>query len=413
MPVVRIHSVAAIAFLFFIPILASADWPEFRGPTGQGHAEASGLPLEWSSSKNVAWKQAIPGKGWSSPVIVKGRIYLTTAETTSGSKEPSLRALCLDAVSGKVLWNTEVLRGQPASVHSKNSHASPTPIFDGERLYVHYGHDGTAAVSQDGTVLWKQTELRYEPRHGNGGSPISVDDLLVFSMDGTDHQFLVALDRSSGKIRWKTDRRSEAIKRFSFSTPLLITHGGRRQIVSPASDFVAAYNPADGAELWRVRYEGYSVIPRPVYAHGLVFVVTGYESSSVLAIKPDGVGDVTDTHVAWRLRRNAPHTPSLLCVGNELFMVSDAGVASCFDARSGLVHWQQRLGGNYSASLIQADGKVYFLSEEGVGTVIKAAKQFEQLAVNKLGERTLASYAVADGALFIRSETHLYRIQSR
>jgi len=395
------------------------DWPEFRGPTGQGIAREARLPVQWNATKNVAWKRPIPGTGWSSPIIHAGRVYLTAAVPAEGSRndDQSLRALCFDAKTGKPLWEREVFRqdGSTApSIHSKASHASPTPLTDGQRLYVHFGHQGTACLDLDGKVLWKNASLSYDPVHGNGGTSILVDDKLIFSGDGYDKQFVVALDRTTGKVAWQIDRKTDSTKKFAFSTPLAITVNRQKQIVSPGAGVVCAYDPANGKEIWRVRYgEGYSVIPRPVFGHGLVFVCTGFTAPSLLAIRPDGHGDVTETHVAWTARKNVPLTPSLLLVGDELYMVSDYGVASCLDAKTGKVHWQERLGGNYSASPLFASGKIYFQSEEGVGVVINAGKRFELLAKNPLGERTLASYAVGDGALFIRTEKHLRRVQAK
>src|SRR6185437_5702085 len=233
-------------------------------------------------------------------------------------------------------------------IHGKNSHASPTPLVRGERLFVHFGHQGTACLDLEGKVLWKNTSLHYAPVHGNGGSPILVDDSLVFSCDGGDKRFIVALNVVNGEVRWKTDRTIEASRKFSFSTPLLIVVDGKKQIISPGSNVVCAFDPATGHEIWRVRYDGYSVIPRPVYGQGLLFICTGYNTPSLLAIRPDGKGDVTDTHVVWKTRKAVPHTPSPLLVGEELYFVSDSGQASCLDARTGQVHWQERLGGNYS-----------------------------------------------------------------
>jgi outer membrane protein assembly factor BamB len=375
------------------------------------------LPTEWSTTKNVAWKQSIPGGGWSSPIVSEGKICLTTSVPAGDNPngDQSLKALCLDARTGKILWETEVFHQNATTappIHSKNSHASPTPLTDGRRLFVHFGHQGTACLDLQGKILWRNNRLTYEPVHGNGGTPILVDDLLVFSSDGGDQRFIVALDTNTGEVRWKTERAGESAQKFSFSTPLLITVNGQKQIVSPYSDAVAAYEPATGREIWRVRYIGYSVIPRPVYGHGLVYVCTGYGTPNLLAIRPDGQGDVTNTHVAWTYRKAVPHTPSLLLVGDELYMVSDkVGVATCLDAKTGRQHWQERVPGEYSASPLYADGKIYFQNEGGTGVVLKAGKVFQQLARNDLKERTLASYAAADGALFIRTAKHLYRIQ--
>ncbi|HKB42415.1 MAG TPA: PQQ-binding-like beta-propeller repeat protein, partial [Gemmataceae bacterium] len=328
----------------------------------------------------------------------------------------SLRALCLDARKGKIEWDKEVLHEDGSTaprIHFKNSHASPTPLVHGKRLFVHFGHMGTACLNLTGDILWKNTSLSYAPVHGNGGTPIVVNDLLVFSCDGASNPFVVALDVESGKVRWKTPRKANAEKRFSFSTPLLIEVKGQKQIISPGSNEVSALDPKDGKEIWRVRYQGYSIIPRPVYGHGLVFLSTGYEAPTLLAIRADGKGDVTRTHIAWKTRRAAPHTPSPLLVGDELYMVSDGGVASCLDAKTGKVHWQERLPGGFSASPLYANGKVYFQDEEGTGFVIKAGKRFEEVARNEMNERTFASYAVVDRALFLRTESRLFRFETR
>jgi outer membrane protein assembly factor BamB len=406
----------AVAVAFRLSSSACGDdWPEFRGPTGQGIARNESVPVEWSPTKNVVWKQPIPGRGWSSPIVGDGRVYLTTG-VPSKNNDQSLQALCLDASSGKIVWQKEVFLQEVSKavpIHGKNSHASPTPVVRDGRLYVHFGHQGTACLDLSGAILWRSTALPYEPVHGNAGSPILVDDALIFSCDGGDKRFVAALDRNTGNVRWKTDR-GECDRPFSFSTPLLITVAGQKQVVSAGSDLVAAYDPATGREIWRVRYDGYSVVPRPVYGHGLVYICTGFNSPKLLAVRPDGQGDVSRSHLAWRMQRAAPLTPSPLLVGNELYMVSDNGIASCLDAKTGNVHWQSRLGGAYSASPLSAGDKIFFASEEGTCVVIQASREeFEQLARNTLDERTLASYAVADGALFIRTEKNLYRIQSK
>jgi outer membrane protein assembly factor BamB len=272
---------------------------------------------------------------------------------------------------------------------------------------------GTAALdTEDGNVVWTQTALKYEPRHGNAGSPVLVDDLLVFSCDSEEDPFVAALDCTSGDVRWKANRRTSAVKTFSFSTPTIIEVDGVRQIISAGSGLVGAYHPSDGRELWRVEYgEGYSVVPRPVFAHGLLFVVSGFERPTLLAIDPHGAsGDVTESHVKWRHEKGAPLTPSVLVVGDELYFVSDAGVASCLDTVTGKVHWTKRLGGNFSASPTYAAERVYFLSEDGRTHVVAPGKSFQLLATNDIEERTLASVAVSQGVLFLRSETQLWRI---
>jgi outer membrane protein assembly factor BamB len=412
-PVVAVVTLA----LASAAVLHAENWPQFRGPTAQGVALGA-LPTEWGPAQNIAWSQAIPGSGWSSPVVWENRVYLTSAVPVkdSAAKDLSLRALCLDAATGKILWDVEAIRQTGVKVprhHDKNSNASPTPVVDGKNLFVHFGHLGTACLDLTGKVLWSNTALRYQPVHGNGGSPIVVDDLLVFSIDGADKQAVVALDQATGQVRWQTDRKSKAVKKFSFGTPLLIEVQGQRQIVSTGSDVVSAYEPATGQEIWRFRYSGYSIIARPAFGHGLIFLSTCYEQPQLLAIRADGKGDVTGTHLAWSRLKGAPHAPSPLVDGDNLYVVSDNGTASCLDAKTGTVHWSQRLLGGFSASPLLADGKVYFQNEEGIGYVVKAGTTFELLAKNDMKEKTLASYAAADGAIFLRTAEHLYRIAAK
>ena len=397
------------------PALPPGDeWPEFRGPTGQGHSTATNLPLEWSPTRNVAWKVRVPGLGWSSPVVSRGRVFLTADAPEAGAQH-SLRALCFDAATGRLLWNTEVFgdsefREQP--IHDKNSEASPTPVIEDNRLYVHFGHQGTACLDRSGAIIWRNNRAAYfDSVHGNGGSPILAGDQLIFNADGAEAAYVVALDKASGEIRWKRKRGLDAPQSFSFSTPLLITVNGQAQIISPGSGAVFAVEPKDGREIWRVRYgRGYSVVPRPVHGLGLLFVTTGFDRADLLAIRPDGRGDVTETHVAWRTTKGAPLTSSVLLFGEDVYAVNDAGVASCWDARTSELYWQERLEGNYSASPIVAQGRIYFQNETGRCTVIKADRKFTKLATSDLEESTLASFAVADNSIFIRTEENLYRI---
>jgi outer membrane protein assembly factor BamB len=404
---------AALFLALAVPV--SAEWPEFRGPTGMGHATATGLPVEWSTTKNVAWKQAVPGSGWSSPVVSQGRIYLTTG-VPGQDGGASLRALSFDAATGKPVWDVEIFAGpnielQP--MHNKNSPASPTALVEGDRIYVHFGHHGSACLDRNGKVLWRNNRLPYNPVHGNGGSPILVGDRLVYCADGAKDPFVVALDKTTGEVAWKVARTVSPRQTFSFATPLFITVDGQPQIIAPGSGAVSALDPKDGRELWHVRYgAGYSVVPRPVFGQGLIFVGTGYNRADLLAIRPGGQGDVTDTHIAWRTTKGAPLTPSVLVVGEELYVVADMGVASCFDAKTGTLHWQEKIEGNYSASPLHAEGRIYFQNETGTGTVLKAGREFVTLATNKLEERTLASYAVTENAFLIRTATQLYRIEA-
>jgi outer membrane protein assembly factor BamB len=271
---------------------------------------------------------------------------------------------------------------------------------------------GTAALDLSGKIIWRQQEVTYKPVHGNGGSPVIVDDVIVFSCDAGNDPFVVALDKQSGNVRWRTPRNTEANKTFSFSTPLVIDVAGGQQIISAGSGFVGAYDPEDGREIWQVGYdEGYSVVPRPVFAHGLVFVSSGFNRPRLLAINPDGAqGDATADHVVWSHQRRVSLTPSFLVAGDEIYFVSDDGIASCLDARTGQVHWTERLAGAYSASPVIAEGRVYFQNEEGTVYVVKADTTFELLATNDMKERSLASPAVDNGALYWRTESHLWRV---
>lgn len=401
--------------LLVLTPLASADWPEFRGPTGQGVSTATDVPLRWSPSRGVAWKLPVPGSGWSSPVLAGGRLYLTTATGDAASGNVSLRALAVDAARGTVSWDVEVFRpdaGDAKAKHGKNGLASPTPLVADGRLYVHFGHMGTAALDLQGNVLWRQTTMKYPPLHGNGGSLALVGERLVFSCDGLRDPFLVALDKSTGAVAWKVSRTAVPGYSFAFSTPLVIDVDGGRQVVSQAAGYTAAYDPRNGSEIWRVSYgKGFSVVPRPVFAHGLLFLGTGWDGAGLLAVDPRGAkGDVTRSHVRWSLEKGAPLTPSPLVVGDEVYVVSDNGIATCADARSGRVHWTERLGGGFSASPVAAAGRVYFVSEEGITSVVRAGKSYELLATNDLGERALASPAVEEGAIFLRTESHLWRL---
>lgn len=395
----------------------SRDWPQFRGVEGQGHGAGGRLPLRWNEKLNVAWKVPIRGLGWSSPVIVQDRIWLTTAVV----EDKSLRVLCLDARTGRTLRDVEVFRKESLwGIHRKNSHATPTPVIIDDRCYVHFGSHGTAALNLEGEILWK-TDLPYYHHHGPAGSPVIVDGAAIVACDGftrsfyddrkmtgvTDPQFVVALETRTGEVRWKQKRAGA----HSYATPLVIEVGGKLQVVSPGGNRVVAYDPATGAEIWSCRYEGYSLVPRPVYGHGLVFICTGYDSPRLLAIRPDGQGDVTGTHVAWTATQAVPHNPSPILVGDDLYTISDLGIVSCLQATSGKVQWRRRVGGNHSASPIFNDGRLYFLDEAGTTTVVAPGETCRILAKNTLRGMTQASLAVSGNALFLRSATHLYRIE--
>jgi outer membrane protein assembly factor BamB len=390
--------------------LSAGDWPEFRGPGQQGHSDETNLPLTWSETENIAWKTDLPGLGWSSPSIANGQIWLTTAVKPDEKAPPVvLQAICLDPATGKILKTVDVFfKEEPGSIHGKNSHASPTPVIEGDRVYVHFGRHGTACLTTDGEIVW-QTQLEYEHRHGPGGSPVIYKDLLIVACDGTDKQYVTSLDKHSGKEVWKTER---VEGRMAYSTPILVEFEGKMQLVSSGGEHFAAYDPATGKEIWRFRYPGgFSNVPRPVAAHGFAFASSGYNDTTISAIRLDGTGDVTKSHMAWDVKvgvRNA----SPIIIGDELYLITDNGVASCHDVRTGKKHWQKRIGGDFSSSFLHADGRLYITSEAGVTTVIKPGREFEQLAQNELPGRIFASPAPYDGAIFLRTEKALYRIEN-
>ena len=395
----------------------AADWHQFRGPGGQGHADAHDLPTRWSENENVVWKVAIPGKGHSSPVVVNDQVWLTSAQ----EKGRSLRALCVNRASGKLIHNVELFRldiSGPKNV--KNSFASPTPIIEKDRVYIHFGQRGTACLSISGEVVWKNTSLKYSQPYAGASTPILFEDSLILTCDGTDSQFVVALNKRTGQVVWKTDRthfkeRVTPLPLMAYSTPLLVTVDGVPQVVSSAADHAAAYDARTGREIWWLRYDGFSEVFRPVTWRGLVFL-QGFENVSevkLYAVRPDGKGEITKTHVEWKLDRGAPFVPSPLVVGDELYTISDAGVANCLDASNGQKHWTDRIGGNHSASPLYGDGKIYCFSEQGVSSVFLPGKKFQLLAKNQLPGGIVASPAAAGRALYIRTQSHLYRIEKQ
>jgi outer membrane protein assembly factor BamB len=404
-----------LMFVLFTPLAAvhAEDWTEFRGPTGQGHSQAKDVPTRWSESENIAWKVPVPGLGWSSPVVAGGLVWLTSAEN-DGRR---LLALCYDAKTGANVKKVVIADNNLAkSIQKKNSHASPTPIIDQDRVFVHFGTYCTVCLTAGGEVIWR-TKLDYEPRHGPGGSPTLFDNLLIINCDGSDVQYVVALDKQTGEVIWKTPRAHASAERLNgakmapmaFSTPLVAEIDGVHQVISAGGDHVAGYDVRTGQELWWSQYDGYSVVPRPVIGHDMVFVSSSYDDAVFYGIQLGGKGNITGD-VRWTLSRGAPFNPSALIVGNEIYIVSDNGVASCLDARTGKSHWQQRIGGDFSASPFAAEGRIYLTNESGVTTVIEPGKRYRQIAKNEIDGRTLASLAPIDGGLFLRSDSHLYKI---
>ncbi|MFM8174110.1 MAG: PQQ-binding-like beta-propeller repeat protein [Pirellulaceae bacterium] len=394
-------------------VTGESDWPCFLGPSEIGLVSTDRLPTRWNAEEGVVWYQQIPGLGWSSPIVVGGRIYLTAAIEGEKDEPTQLVAMALDGNGGEVVWQ-KVIFDQMAdapAIHSKNSHASPTPVSDGKRLYVHFGHQGTACLSLDGEILWTNQLHRYLPRHGNGSSPVLVDDLLVMTCDGEDQAFTLALRAADGSVAWKSPRSVEAERKFSFSTPTVIQIEGSRLLLSSGSDVIEALRPDTGELVWSVRYSGYSLVARPIYHGGLVLVPTGYDRPELLAIDPTGRGDVTETHVRWRSKSNVPNTPCLVPRDGQLLMISDRGIATCLDVTNGEEVWRQRIGGNYSASPLRHGDTVYLQSEEGESVVARWTDTgLDELSRNPLSGRIFASYAVIGDDLLIRSESGIYRI---
>ncbi len=398
---------------------ASVNWPEFRGAGAQGQSTAKNLPLEWSPTSHIVWKAPVPGVGWSSPVVIGDRIFLTSALPIGGVEDPksdrSLHALALDAATGKPVWDVELFTAKSPRAHRKNSHASPTTVFEDGKLYVHFGHLGTACLeAATGKTIWATQEFAYSPVHGNGSSPVLFEDLLIFSADAETDPKVIALDKTTGKQRWAFARQSEAKKKFSFCTPLIIDVGGQKQLVTPGSGVVNGLDPKTGTEIWHFNYDqGYSVVPRPIYAHGIIYLSSGYDKPVLYAIKVDASskGDITATNLAWRIDKAAPHNPSMVVVGDEIYFVADNGILTCADAKTGTVHYSERCTGPISASILSADGKLYLQDEKGLGIVIKPGKTYQVLAQNDLAERSLASYAIIGSDLLIRTEGNLYRVK--
>ena len=429
---------AAVA-LSLVHTASAADWPQWRGPDGQGNVPPGPLPLRWSETENVTWKTAIPGRGWSSPVIEGNQIWLTTAIETPASPEEtarrlkantgdqpvtvlesvSLRAVCVDRATGRILHHIELLSERdPQWVHKLNSYASPTPVIENGRLYCHFGTFGNACVdTASGIIKWTNTSNRIMHENGPGSSPMLWKNLFIVQYDGSDRQFIVALDKHTGKSAWKTDRTGEMHSnpqlRKSYGTPLVTDIDGKPLLLSNGADWLYAYDPTDGSELWKIKYPnlGFSISPRPVLGHGMLYMSTSFMRAEMLAYE---LGDSSPPKLAWRYSKGAPQMPSPLLVGDELYFITDAGgVVTCLDAKTGAEHWRERLGGNYSASPIHANGRLYFLSREGSVSVVATGKAFKVLAKNELESGFMASPAAADGALFLRTDQALYRIEDK
>lgn len=406
-------------------------WPEFRGPWGNGQVALpadgaeTGLALQWSETENVRWKTAIPYQGWSTPVILGKDIWLTTA-TLEGH---DYYALCVDLDTGEIRINKKVFHSdnpEPLG-NGVNCYASPSPVIAPGCVFVHFGSYGTACLdTATGDVLWERRDLPCRHYRGPGSSIILYEDLLILTFDGVDLQYVAALDATTGETVWKTDRtttwndldeqgqpKREGDFRKAFSTPLVINPGGEPQLLSIGSASAFAYEPRTGKEIWALPLPGYTPATRPVFGNGLAYITTGRGQAELLAVRVDGHGDVSDTHVAWKYDGpEVPQEPSPLLVDDLLYIVSNRGDVSCLEAATGQPVWTERIGGNHLASPIHVDGRLYFFSIQGETTVLRAGRTFEVLAANTLEEGFMASPAVAGNALILRTKTHLYRIET-
>lgn len=402
----------------------ASNWPQFRGPAGDGHADTNRVPLTWSEGEHVKWKTPVHGKGWSCPVVWEKQIWLTTA--TEDAKQ--LFVMCVDADSGKVLRDEKLFEVErPQFHHAFNSPASPTPVIEEGRVYITFGSPGTVCIdTATGKKLWERRDIECNHYRGAGSSPILHGDLLIMNFDGSDRQFLLALDKKTGKTVWETKRsldykdvdasgkiQSEGDFRKAFATPHVADIDGKPLLISQGAKAAYGYNPLTGEELWRVEErQNHSAGDRPVVGHGLIFLTSGWAQGQLLAVKPGGRGDVTGSHVAWRVTKAVAKKPSLLLVDDLLYMINDGGVASCIEAKTGTVVWTERIGGNYSASPIVAHDRIYLFGEEGKATVIAKGREFKKLAENTLDKSGfMSSPAVTGNALVLRTKTHLYRVE--
>ena len=401
------------------------NWPQFRGPDGTGRSDARGLPLRWSETQNVIWKTAIHDRGWSSPVIYGKQIWLTSA-----SKEGrELFVLCVDRDTGKIIRDWKLFEvAQPQFVHPFNTPASPTPVIEEGRVYITFGAAGTASIdTKTFQVLWQRRDIECNHFRGAGSSPILFQNLLLMHFDGSDHQFVMALDKRTGKTVWQTKRSidfqdldengkpaADGDLRKAFSTPHVERINGRWEMISLGAKAAYSYDPLTGRELWRVEERGqHSASTRPVIGHGMIFFPTGFSAGQLFAVRTGGEGLIADTHVVWKVKRGVPNKPSILLVDDVIYMIGDTGIATSIDAKTGEQVWQQRIGGQYSASPLYADGRLWFFSEDGKTTVLKPGRVFEQVGENRLDEGFMASPAIAGKALYLRTRTHLYRIEEK
>ena len=394
--------------IFMVPVEGEGAgyWPRWRGPSGQGVVDATGYPDTWSDTENVVWRSTVPGRGHSSPIVWGNQIFLTTTQE-AGRR---LSVLSYRRTDGQLLWETAVPEGPIEHIHPKNSQASATPTTDGERVYVSFGSRGLVAIDFDGRVVWHTEVGPISNYHGSAGSPLLYGDLLITYQDQRRGAFVAAFDKRTGQLAWQTDRQGSV----GWGSPVAVRVGDHDEIIVSSQRKVTAYDPSDGSELWHCNGNLFEVIPTPAVGHGLVFCASG-RAGPTLAIRPGGSGDVTDTHVEWSTSRGSPFVPSPLVHGDYLYTVNDmASIVTCFEAATGAVMWQERLGRprreGFSASPVFVDGKVFFTNDDGETFVLKAGPEFELLHTNDIGAPTLASPALVEGRWYIRTERELVAI---
>lgn len=404
------------------------NWPGFRGPTRQGLSSETGLPLHWSADSNIVWKTTIPGQGWSSPIVWGNRVFVSTVTDNN----TQCRVLSIDRASGKILWDREIFEQVPKRKEGKNSYATPTPITDGRQVYAVFGDGSIVALKFDGTIAWTNREVQFYSRHGLGASPALHDNLLIMPFDGSnpigsagvypkvsdeerlgwqipwDKSFIAALDTKTGRRVWTARR---GMSRIAHVSPIVAKVDGKEILISGAGDRMQGFDLKSGELLWSIYAQGEGVTPSPVVGDGLLFASSGFEKTTLRAVKlGKAKGDVTKTHIAWEQKKGVPTQPSLLYVKPYLYAITDGGIATCYQPDTGDIVWQERIGGNHSASPVFADGRIYFLSEAGETTAIAPGSEFKILARNPLNEKCQASIAVSQGSFFIRGEKNLFCI---
>ena len=395
---------------------AGDNWPMFRGPQNDGHSDATGLPITWGEKENVVWKTPIHDKGWSSPVVWGDQVWMTTAKADG----TQMFAVCVDRKTGDIVHDLKLYDvDKPDPLNNQmNSYASPTPAVEDGRVYVHFGTYGTACLdTKTGERIWERRDLRCNHWRGPASSPILFNGLLILTFDGYDAQYVVALDKRDGHTVWKKDRdfnygTDDGDRRKAFGTPTVVSVKGKPELISPAAVATTAFDPLTGDELWVVYHGGMNVTQPPLYGNGKVILCTGDGGLKMLAVRPEGRGDVTK-NIDWTFSKNVPSRSSPILVDDLLYFTNEGGMLTCIDAKSGDFVWQERLGGAFWASPVCADGRLYFFDNEGATTVGELGRTWKKLAANKLDDGCMGTPAVAGKSLFVRTKTHLYRIEKK